>query len=115
MMQIEDYTFGKIIVDGQVYKSDVIITPETVIDSWWRKQGHRLDKSDLNEILGANPDCLLVGTGYYGRMNIPNETIQYLQSINIQLNYAPTGDAIKQLRHLQQRCSRIVAALHLTC
>ena len=114
-MKIEDYSFGKIIVDGQVYNSDVIITSETVIDSWWRKQGHRLDKSDLNEILDANPDCLLVGTGYYGRMSIPNETIEYLQSKNIKLDYAPTGDAIKQLKQLQQRCARIVAAFHLTC
>ena len=114
-MQIEDYTFGKIIVDGQTYNSDVIITPEMVIDSWWRKQGHRLDMSDLDEILDAKPDCLLVGTGYYGRMDIPDETIKFLQNKHIHLDYAPTGEAIKQLRQLQNKCTRIVAALHLTC
>lgn len=114
-MDISEYTFGKIVVDGQTYTSDVIITPEQVIDSWWRKQGHRLDKDDLEKIIDANPDCLLVGTGYYGRMDVPQETIQYLQSKNIQIEYAPTKDAISELNQLQKRCARIVAALHLTC
>lgn len=114
-MRFGNYTFGKIVVDGHTYNSDVIITPETVIDNWWRKEGHRLDKCDLDEILAAKPDCLLVGTGYYGRMDIPAETIQYLHDKNIQIDYAPTGEAIKQLNQLQTKCARIVAALHLTC
>ena len=115
IVKIDEYTFGKIVVDGHTYTSDVIITPETVIDSWWRKEGHRLDKSDLENILDAKPDCLLVGTGYYGQMKIPQETLQYLQSKNIQIVYAPTQDAISELNQLQKRCARIVAALHLTC
>lgn len=115
MMHIDDYQFGKVVVDGQTYQSDIIITPETVIDSWWRQEGHRLDRRDLDEILEARPDCLLVGTGYYGRMTIPDETIQYLQDKHIHLDYAPTADAIKQFRQLQRKYARIVAALHLTC
>jgi len=114
-MIINDYTFGKITIDDRSYTSDVIVTPETVIDSWWRREGHRLDKSDLDEILNASPDCLLVGTGFYGRMNIPKETIQYLQSKNIQLEYAPTTEALKRFNDLQRQYARVVVALHLTC
>lgn len=114
-MHVDEYHFGKITIDGETYSSDVIITPDTVIDSWWRKEGHRLDKSDLDTILDARPDCLVVGTGYYGQMKIPQETIQYLQSQNIQLEYAPTGKAIEQLSQIQKHCARVVAALHLTC
>lgn len=114
-MRIDEYAFGKITVDGQTYTSDIIITPDTIIDSWWRKEGHRLDKQDLNDILNAKPDCVLVGTGYYGRMSVPPETIQYLQSKNIQIEYAPTGEALKQLNQLQRQCARVVTALHLTC
>jgi hypothetical protein len=114
-MNINDYRFGKIIVDGHIYTADVIITPERVIDSWWRKEGHRLDKNDLDKIVGENPDCLLIGTGYFGRMEIPQETIEYLQSKNIHIEFAPTKDAIDKLKQLQNQCARIVAALHLTC
>jgi hypothetical protein len=114
-MDINEYSFGKIIVDGQTYTSDVIITPERVIDSWRRKEGHRLDKGDLDKIIDANPDCVLVGTGYYGRMTVPQETIHYLQAKNIRIEYAPTADAIAKLGQLQKDYARLVAALHLTC
>lgn len=114
-MHIDDYNFGKITVDGHTYTSDIIITPDTVIDGWWRKQGHRLDTHDLVDILDAKPDCLLVGTGFYGRMSIPRETIQYLNDRNIRIEYAPTADALEQFNRLQQQCTRVVAALHLTC
>lgn len=114
-MDITEYRFGKIIVNGQTYTSDVIITPERVIDSWWRKEGHRLDKGDLDKIIDANPDCILVGTGYYGRITVPPETIDYLQAKNIRIEYAPTVAAIGKLGQLQKDYSRLVAALHLTC
>lgn len=114
-MHINEYSFGKIVIDGKPYTSDVIITPERVIDAWWRKEGHRLDKSDLGEIIDAHPDCILVGTGLYGRMKIPEETIEYLHTKNIQLEYAPTNDAVARLADLQKEYARIVAALHLTC
>ena len=114
-MDVSSYSFGRLIVDGDVYTSDVIITPEKVIDSWRQKEGHRLDKTDLDVILKAKPDCLVVGTGYYGRMNVPSETIQYLESKNIQIESAPTKDAIDKFGKLQQKYARIVAALHLTC
>jgi hypothetical protein len=114
-MNIDEYTFGKITVDGHTYTSDVIITRESVIDGWRRKEGHRLDKDDLDKILTAKPECLVVGTGYYGRMNIPPETIQYLKDKNVQIKYAPTGEAIKQFNELQKTCARIAMALHLTC
>jgi len=114
-MNIDSYTFGKITIDGRLYTSDVILTPEAVIESWWRKEGHRLDISDLDGILDARPDCLLVGTGYYGRMSIPQETIQYLKSKHIHLESAPTGDALEQLNQLQEQYARVVAAFHLTC
>ena len=39
-MNISAYRFGKIHIDGRAYSSDVIITPERVVDTWWRKQGH---------------------------------------------------------------------------
>jgi hypothetical protein len=114
-MDNNEYAFGKIIVDGTAYTADVIITPEKVIDGWWRKEGHRLDKSDLGEILDAHPDCLLVGTGYYGRMKVPEETIDYLHSKNIQVEAIPTTDAVTRLSELQKEYARIVAAFHLTC
>ena len=65
--------------------------------------------------MGTGPDILIVGTGYYGRMAIADETRRYLQAQRVALREAHTGEAVKQFNRLQREPARIVAALHLTC
>ena len=114
-MQIDHYEFGRIDIEGQRYTSDVIILPAQVCDHWWRKEGHRLGIEDLNAVLEAKPELLVVGTGYYGNMKIPDDTRTYLVSEGIQLKAAPTSEAVEEFNRLQREMANIVAALHLTC
>jgi len=48
---IESYKFGKIVVNGKSYSSDVIIIGNYVKADWWRKEGHCLHIEDLRDIL----------------------------------------------------------------
>lgn len=114
-MQITEYTFGKIAISGQTYQTDVIITPHSVKDHWWRKEGHNLSIADLDDVLVANPEVLIIGSGYYGRMQVPEATRDFLKKMGIQVEVMPTSDAVVRFSQLQQECARIVAALHLTC
>ncbi|OGA44715.1 MAG: hypothetical protein A3F74_14180 [Betaproteobacteria bacterium RIFCSPLOWO2_12_FULL_62_58] len=114
-MEITRYRFGEIEIDGRTYTADVIIMPERVVDTWWRKQGHNLAVADLAEIIAAKPEILIVGTGYYGRMTIPDETRRYLQAQSVRLREAHTREAVEEFNRLQRESARIVAALHLTC
>ena len=114
-MRITAYEFGKIAIADQTYTSDVIISPDQVIDSWWRKQGHNLQIEDLDDILNAKPDMLIIGTGYYGRMQVADETKQYLEERGIKIVQAKTADAVTEFNQMQKQYARIVAALHLTC
>ena len=114
-MEITDYQFGRVDVDGVSYQTDVIIQPEKVIDSWWRTHGHRLTVEDLRAIETAQPDILVIGTGYYGKMSVPEQTQSYLKSKGIEVAIAPTGEAVKRFNELQKNNARVVAALHLSC
>ena len=114
-MQISDYEFGRIAVADKTYTTDVIVAPGQVIDSWWRKQGHILQIEDLDDIVNAKPDMLIIGTGYYGRMQVPDATKQYLEERGIKVLQAKTRDAVTEFNQLQKEYARIVAALHLTC
>lgn len=114
-MRISNYEFGRIGIAGKTYTSDVIVAPEQVIDSWWRKAGHNLQIEDLDAIVNAKPDLLIIGTGYYGRMQVPLETKQYLEERGIRVLEAKTPDAVTEFNQLQKEYARIVAALHLTC
>jgi hypothetical protein len=113
-MKIEHYSFGKIIIDGKTYTSDVIIYPEKVGSSWWRKQGHSLHIDDLKDIIAEKPELLIVGTGNSGVMVVPHETVSYLKSKGIEVNIARTDEAVRLFNRFQKE-KRTIAALHLTC
>jgi len=114
-MQITDYEFGRISIEGRTYTSDVIILPESVRDSWWRKEGHSLRIEDLDDVIAARPEILVVGTGCYGKMQIPAGTLSYLESRGIQVVVGCTGDVVGRFNDLRRRHPKTVAALHLTC
>lgn len=114
-MNIAGYRFGSIAIDGRTYTSDVIITPERVIDTWWRQQGHTLGLTDLGDVVASKPDVLVVGTGYFGKMSISQETRRYLEAHGIQVRAARTREAVHDFNRLQKDPDRVVAALHLTC
>lgn len=113
-MNIENYSFGKITIDGRQYKSDVIIYPDKVDSSWWRKEGHKLQIADLTEVVNSRPEVLIIGTGYSGVMIVPEETISYLKSKGIKVYIERTTKAVELFNKLQKD-RKVVAALHLTC
>jgi len=113
-MKIEHYSFGKITIDGQTYTSDVIIYPDRIDASWWRKEGHNLQPEDLKDIVNANPNALIIGTGAFGVMRVPKETIAYLESKGIKVHAMRTGKATGLFNDLQKN-TIVMAALHLTC
>jgi hypothetical protein len=114
-MRIDQYHFGHIDIEGDGYDADVIIFPDHVQERWWRKEGHRLAQEDLETVLAAKPEVLVVGTGYYGRMQVPEETLDVLRGAGIDVRVEKTGSAVEEFNRLQRECARIVAALHLTC
>ncbi len=114
-MMIDTYTFGEIRIDGQRYSSDVIIWPDHVKSPWWRARGHVLAADDLAEVLAAPPRVLVIGTGYYGRMTVPRETLSTLQAQGIELHVSQTRKAVDEFNRLARECADIVAAFHLTC
>jgi hypothetical protein len=111
---IDDYGFGRITVGGRQYRSDLLILPDGVQDSWWRKQGHGLCLQDLEEALRCRPEALVIGQGKPGLMKVPAGLAEELRRRGIEVFIAPTEQAVREYNRL---CGlkKTVAALHLTC
>ena len=114
-MHIDHYTFGQITVDGRNIQSDLIIFPERIQENWRRQTGHRLDLADLQTVLSEKPDLLVIGTGYFGRMQVPQETLAALSQAGIAVRLDKTGAVVAEFNRRKREYARIVAALHLTC
>ncbi|HHF98569.1 MAG TPA: hypothetical protein ENL39_03665 [Candidatus Aerophobetes bacterium] len=113
-MRIDGYGFGWMKIKGKVYKKDLIIFPERIVDNWWRDEGHYLRESDIFEVFIEKPDVLVVGTGYYGYMKIDEELVKKLKDERIELVYDKTGEAVKKYNELIKN-KRVVGVFHLTC
>lgn len=111
---IDQYSFGKIVVDGETYTSDVIIYPDRVDGRWWRKEGHNLSLEDLADVFDAKPQTLVVGQGQPGLMKVSDDVRQAIADQGIELHVAPTAGAVEEYNRLAAG-KTTVAALHLTC
>jgi len=108
---INAYGFGRIVIDGTAFTTDVIIFPDR---EWWRKDGHVLHVADIESAVEENPEVLIVGTGKYGILKVLPQTREYIESKGIELIVEQT----EQVREIYNRISqdrKVVAALHLTC
>lgn len=112
-MKIEKYDFGKMVLDGKSYESDLIIFPEKVQSSWWRKEGHFLQIEDIESILTTNPKLVIVGSGYYGCMKISPKVIEEFKKRNIELVYTDSKNAVEEFNRREEKNK--VGAFHLTC
>jgi hypothetical protein len=113
-MHIDHYSFGRIVINGQTYTSDLIIYPDKVDASWWREEGHYLQKADLADIVAARPELLIIGTGKLGIMSVPQDTVRYLESNGIEVKIERSAKAV-ELFNLSSKEKKVIAALHLTC
>lgn len=112
---IDEYSFGRIVIDGKTYRQDVIVYPDRVKPNWWRREGHSLCLEDLEEVLRDPPEVLVIGTGYVGLMKVPREVREKLEEMGIQVVVEKTGKAYRTFNKLLSEGRRVVAALHLTC
>lgn len=113
-MDIQDYSFGKMVYGGTTYTSDLIIFPDRVMDSWWRNEGHLLQMPDLEEVIKEKPDVLIIGTGYMGVMRVPKELIKALEEQGMEVYAERSTKAVKRF-NARDKTKKVAAAFHLTC
>ncbi len=112
---IEDFSFGKIVVDGTPYNSDVKIVDGKVVSSWWRKSGHRLDIDDIRDILKAGPDVMVIGQGDPGLMKATETLRSHLRKKHIELIEGKTAEAVKAYNRLVKEGKKVCAGFHVGC
>ncbi len=113
--EIEDYSFGRIVINGRAYNSDVKIILDKVVPNWWRKEGHHLYPEDIQDILDSGVEILVVGTGAYGVMKIDPTVKEACAERGIRLETYKTAEAVKRFNELARAGEKVAGAFHLTC
>jgi len=93
----------------------VIIYPDKLKDKWWRNEGHRLHKSDLDNLSNYELDLVIIGIGASGRMKVDPKLKQYFDEHNIDYFISTTNEAVKKHNEMIESSKKVLTALHLTC
>jgi len=110
---IESYSFGRIVIDGKEYMSDLIIFPNRLKTNWWRDEGHLLKPEDLEDAFAVSPKILIIGTGFSGVLKVDYKVKRFCMENNIKLIEEPTSKAVQEYNRLMG--PGVVGAFHLTC
>ena len=112
---IEKYSSGRIIVNDFTYHRDLKIIQGQVVDSWWRKTGHRVDVDDMKDVLDASPDIIVIGTGYAENMRLSEDLVSEIRQRDIALIAENTDKAVRTFNDLFSKGKNVSGAFHLTC
>lgn len=110
-----EYSFGRLVLDGKEYRRDLIVLPDRVIDNWWRREGHSLCMEDVEAVVRAGVDVLVVGTGASGVMQVPAQVRRELAGKGVRVIAAPTAEAVRRFEELRRQGEKVAGAFHLTC
>ena len=116
-MEIDDFSFGRIKVDGVTYEHDVVLDQGKI-----RKRKKKPSKQ-FRDAFGHTPlsaeeeipwKCrrLIIGTGVYGNLPVMDDVKREAARHKIELVILPTAEAIKALRKPSKGTN---AVLHVTC
>jgi hypothetical protein len=112
-MKIEHYEFGKLVIDGKIFTSDLIILGDKIIENWWREEGHLLQIHDIFEVLEFKPEILIIGTGANGLMKVSENLTNKLKVEKIEFFILKTKEAVKKFNEIGNK--KVAAIFHLTC
>jgi len=111
---IDEYQFGKIIVNNIIYQKDIIIFPDYVQSQWLREKGHNLQISDLDSVINFKPEILIIGTGMFGLMKVDNDVRKTLKEKGIKKILVEKTNHACEIYN-KEGSKKKVAALHITC
>ena len=115
MTRLTGYRFGEIKVNGVPYRHDLIVFQDEVFSPWIRNKGHCLCLDDLRWLLERHPKVILVGTGAFGRLRVPDEVIKCLGKRGILLLPLATEQVIAAYAQRAARGERVAVCLHISC
>jgi hypothetical protein len=114
--------FGWLVVNGQRYADDQMITPQGEIVPRPKRLSKTyggwhtaLGPEEVERALVGDPEILVVGCGHFGVLPIRAETRALLAARGVPLETRRIRDALKRYGELERAGKRVAAILHVTC
>ncbi|MBN2431040.1 MAG: hypothetical protein JXQ27_06170 [Acidobacteria bacterium] len=112
-------SFGRITVAGVKYDHDIIIRLDGTVKKRKKKlskavygTSHRVSLSEMEYVYEDGAECLVIGTGQTGLVELSEEAADYLRQKGCQVRLAPTPAAAELWNKTK---GSVIGLFHTTC
>lgn len=123
---IEAAGWGKYLISGQVHGVDSdgnilgagkdIILHGDQVSEWRERKGHLVTLEMLAPILSVNPDILVIGNGFDGKLTVPDELVSELvNERGMTVIVQKTPEACSIYNKIYDSGKKVAFAGHATC
>ncbi len=120
---IEETGFGYIVIDGVRYNYDVIVHVNGRITRRRKELSKPFKKGfhtplallEIEELLGEEPEVMVIGTGQFGALPVMGDVINELKRRGVEVIIDRTPRVIEIVNKLRDEGRRLIALLHVTC
>ena len=114
---ITHYSFGKIVIDGETYTSDMVIASGEKVSSWsFDYESHYIDPHNIKPHITENAKEMIIGIGYNSAASMSSESLQFIKDLKakgILVQILSTSEAVK-LFNISDK-TELLAFFHLNC
>ena len=116
--QITKRVWGRIDVEGYEAFKDVKLYPGGARAWHWEETGTRhspgIQSADVAELLEYGATVVVLTTGVLGRLKVPSETLNVLQTQGVTVHVKRTPEAVRLYNELRETVP-VGALIHSTC
>jgi len=117
--KIEKTKFGSITISGKKYENDIFIRLNGKVEKRKKKlskevygTSHTLSLAEAEYVYEEGANCLIIGSGQSGMVELSNEASEFFKQKNCQVDLLPTPEAIE---HWNKAIGQTIALFHITC
>lgn len=111
---IENYEFGSYIIDGKKYEYDIKLINNKV-KIWHGRINHYIFVKDVEDLIAFNPELIIIGTGFYGKVRVKDEVVKFAEDKGIELVILPTKEACNAYNKALEEGKNVCGIFHGTC
>ena len=119
MTTVNSFKFGSIVLDGKKYNRDVFLYPDGGIrkrkGGFWKFGSHAIKRDEIEELVKAAPDVLIVGTGTDGIAKLKPDADAFLKGSGVESVVIPSQEAVDKFNELSIQGKHPAALIHITC
>ena len=116
--KIEEYSFGSIKIDNDIYSKDLWIISGKIkkrdksIAKSKYGSSHKISREELKRVVTEKTRRVIIGSGDSGLVSMTNKAMKYLEEKRIDLKVYRTGELARMKMEMGEEDSGII---HLTC